>query len=243
MSNIPAGHVRGEVQIHDLNIVRPNPWNPNEMTPAMLESIKHGFTTDGWLVSQALLIWGIDDGGEERNMIIDGEHRWRGATELGMLQGPMVVLDGLSEPQAKALTVKLNQKRGDWNQEGLATLLQSIQYEVAGGITGIDMGFTDDEMMKLLATDSVDLAGLDPMAGDEATGDPGELRSPTLPSPSSEPPQQSGVRMVQLFLDDLTQPMFMEHIKQLAEKWGTKNVTDTTLEAVRRMVLEAEEVA
>ena len=38
--------------------------------------------------------------------------------------------------------------------------------------------------------------------------------------------------MVQLFLDDQTQPPFLADCQALAEKWDTKNVTDTVLKAI-----------
>lgn len=219
--------LRGEVKILPLNSVKPNSWNPNEMTPEMRESLKHGLCEDGWLVSQALLIWGSDENGDTQNIIIDGEHRFEVAVELGMKKGPMVLLDGISKVEAEKLTIKLNQKRGDWNLDALAKLLKEIAETTPDGLSAVDMGFTDEALMKLLA------------AAPEVAA-PGEGFDPgAAPPPSEDPagggggePTTSNVRMVQLFLDDKTHPAFLEKVKALAEKWGTKNVTDTTLKAI-----------
>ena len=42
----------------------------------------------------------------------------------------------------------------------------------------------------------------------------------------------SNVRMVQLFLNDETEPVFMEMLKQLGKRYGTGNITDTVFRAV-----------
>jgi hypothetical protein len=64
----------------------------------------------------------------------------------------------------------------------------------------------------------------------------------TLPEEADEPggedeadePLASGVRMVQLFLDESTIGEFQEACTKLAEEYATGNITDTVMEAVRR---------
>lgn len=163
-----SASVKGEVVLGRLHDVTPNGWNPNEMTPEMRASLKHGFEVDGWLASQALLVWRTDDAGNIQNLIIDGEHRWEVACELGMVEGPMVYLDGYSETAAQKLTIKLNQKRGDWDQTKLAILLRSFGEDVQG----IDLGFNDDELKRLTHIDQTEATDfLDKFtAGDGANG-------------------------------------------------------------------------
>jgi hypothetical protein len=228
----PSPRLRGEVRILPLDSVQPNSWNPNTMTPDMRASLRHGLVQDGWLVSQALLVWGADQYGEEKMLIIDGEHRWEEARALGMSDGPMVVLNGIGEADAKALTVKLNQKRGVWNEDALAKLLQEISAESRDGISGIDLGFADEQLMKLLAETPAELPA--PPPSDTSSGPSTEPQPRVEGEVTAPPPEESHVRMVQLFLDDVTQPVFMERIKKLSERYGTKNVTDTVMEAVRR---------
>jgi hypothetical protein len=223
-------NIRGEVVLRALSTVKPNGWNPNVMTDEMKASLVHGLQEDGWLASQALLVWGSDENGEPKNLIIDGEHRYHAAQETGMQHGPMVVLDGITEAEAKALTVKMNQKRGDWNMDSLAGLLKDIASSSEDGLSGVSLGFGEEELMKLLApteTPELDTAAPSgetekPPAGDEGT----PIQAPDAP------PETSSVKMVQLFLDDQTQPAFLESCQALAAKWDTKNVTDTVLKAI-----------
>jgi hypothetical protein len=219
--------VRGEVKILPLASVKANTWNPNVMTPEMKASLKHGLVEDGWIASQALLIWGTDEQGAEQNIIIDGEHRYVAAVELGLKKGPMVKLDLLTEAEAKALTVKLNQKRGDWNPDKLGELLKELAQTSETPLTGIDLGFSDEGLMKLLAVEPMELQTPTPDGEAPKTG-------PHAPQGANgqAPPPTSSARMVQLYLDDTTHPPFMEKCAALCEKWGTKNVTDCVLKAI-----------
>lgn len=138
----------GRVETIRLDAVRPNGWNPNRVPDHIMESIRHGFRVDGWIVSQALLVWGSDDVGVPRGVIIDGEHRWTAARDVGLVEGPAVVLHGLAEREAKGLTVKLNQKRGDWDAEGLRALLADVLSGSSMSVGGasLDLGFSVAEL-------------------------------------------------------------------------------------------------
>ena len=59
---------------------------------------------------------------------------------------------------------------------------------------------------------------------------------PGQAGPASPPQAQadSGVRMVQLYLDASTHPAFMADVKLVADTWGINNVTDTVREVVQR---------
>lgn len=210
----------GDVVRTPMGKVQPNGWNPNTMTEFMRASLKRGLETDGWLSSQALLIWGKDEKGKARNLIIDGEHRWLVAGELGFTEAPMVFLSGLTEAQAKALTVKMNQKRGTWNEDELATLIRGIQFDIGGTELALDLGLPFDQLMPMLAEPAINL-GLE----EEPARSP-EGATTGMPS--------SNTRMVQLFFDADQHGEFTEVVRQLAVKYGTKTVTDTTLEAIRR---------
>jgi Xaa-Pro aminopeptidase len=54
------------------------------------------------------------------------------------------------------------------------------------------------------------------------------------PSFDEDADVQSGVRMVQLFLDDSNIEEFQSACAKLAEAYQTLNITDTVLEAIRR---------
>lgn len=218
-----GARVVGDVVMEPLAKVKPNTWNPNEMTLSQMESMKHGFLTDGWLKSQALLVWRKDEKGKLRNVIIDGEHRWLTANALAMKEGPMVFLDGLTEAQAKKLTIKMDAKRGAFNQDKLGELLRQIQNEVdsATESLGRDLGLEDAHVMRLLAETSHDLPG----SKDAPEPPPGTVDMPAG--------KMEHVKMVQLFFDEKQHDEFMAIVTTLSKKHATKNVTDTVLEGLR----------
>lgn len=223
------GLVGDKVVVKPLDLVKPNTWNPNRMTAFERESLMTGLKKDGWLLSQALLIWGTDEKGREKNIIIDGEQRWTVAPSAGFAKGPMVFLHGLTEAQAKALTVKMDSKRGKFADEPLGLLLREIQFDLGADNVALDLGIQDDRLMLLLAEPDVVLPGTEP-----------------APAPSDGAPNGAGsglpastVRMVQLFLNPETHAEFSDLIRKLSAKYKTQNVSDTTLEAVRRAAASA----
>lgn len=142
-------------ELHPLKGIKPNRWNPNKMTQRELESTKAGLENDGWLISHSLLIWRTDDAGNERMVIIDGEHRYKCAKALKWKEAPMVFLDGLTEQDAKALTIKLFTRRGTPSEEPLSQLLQEM-FDPSDDLEAVamDLGFSDSELERLLGVNS-----------------------------------------------------------------------------------------
>lgn len=217
----PTIEVRGKVVLRNLDSVQPNSWNPNTMSDEMKESLLYGLKRDGWLASQGLLVWGTDEKGKRRNIIIDGEHRWLAANEGGLVKGPMMFLDGLSEIEAKALTIKMNQKRGDWNPELLAIVVKELDLDLKTDDLALDLGLGDDYVMELLAANPLDLTGVGgtkPTASDPA----GNMRSGS-----------SQVKQVQLFFDAKQKTEWDDLIDKLAKRHKTTNASDTVLAGLR----------
>lgn len=223
---LTGGKVVGAVESRALADVRPNDWNPNRMTPETYEALTYGLRNDGWLASQALLIWGTDDHGVVRNLIIDGEHRYRVAKDLGFVKGPMVFLSGVSEAKAKALTVAMNQKRGTFDEAELVELLQSIQFDVPD--LADNLGIQNDELMVLLQVSAQSLDLLDEPTTKPEGGAAEEEKSGGGTAPPAD------VRMVQLFFSGAMHAEFTQLVTELRKDYDTKTVTDTVLEAVRR---------
>lgn len=219
-----APQITGDVVLKPLSSVKPNSWNPNVMTEWEMDSLTHGFLTDGWLASHALLVWGRDDKGDWQGLIIDGEHRWTVANKLGMLEGPMVFLNGISEAQAKALTIKMGTKRGTFAPLPLAELIKSIQFDLGTDDMALDLGIPSDDLMKMLAEQPVLLPPPDnaPVMG--ASEIPIMTANPNLGT----------ARMVQLFFNEEQHKEFQEWLKALSKQYKTDNITETVLEALRR---------
>ncbi len=153
-------HIRGTVVVAPLKDVAPNYWNANEMDKATQRGLRHDLEHEGWLPSQALTVWRTDEKGRRMNLIIDGENRWRIATaDLGWTHGPMCFLDGLTEKDARALTLKLLYKRGKANEKIVAKELRagivmpSVDIEL---VLGID----SDLVARLTKTPALEGPGL-----------------------------------------------------------------------------------
>jgi hypothetical protein len=143
----PAARITGSMVLAPLNGVKPNNWNPNRMTEFQVASTRDGLMRDGWLAAYALLVWGTDEKGRERNIIIDGEHRWRIACELGFTEGPMVFLHGVTEKRAKEMTIELDNKRGRFDNVALRDLIVDIG--VDDGLA-FRLGFDDETFNALM---------------------------------------------------------------------------------------------
>jgi hypothetical protein len=143
-----GARVTGKVELAPIVDVLPNGWNPNRMTEFQIESSRDGFRRNGWLSSQPLLVWRTDERGKKRNLIIDGEHRWRIARDLGFELGPMVFLDGLTKKQAQELTIELDSKRGQFDDVALRDLVAQLD---GGAELAFRLGF-DDATFKDLMT-------------------------------------------------------------------------------------------
>ena len=103
--------------------VHPNKYNPNEMAPEKLQATitdieKYGFSG------------GIDvrphPDHQGHWIIIDGEHRWKALKALGSKTCPIINKDR-DEAEAKILTVRRNNERGEFNTVKLARLIVDLQ--------------------------------------------------------------------------------------------------------------------
>jgi len=144
----PGVRITGQVVVATLERVKPNSWNPNRMTEYQLESTREGLRREGWLAAYALLVWGTDEKGARKDIIIDGEHRWRCAREIGFVEGPMVFLDGVTERRAKEMTIEFDNKRGKFDEPTLRQLLADIGPDEG---LAFRLGF-DDETFAALTT-------------------------------------------------------------------------------------------
>lgn len=145
--------ITGEVRLAPIDSVKPNTWNPNRMTEFQVESTREGMKANGWIASYALLVWRTDEKGRKRNVIIDGEHRWRIATELGFTEGPMAFIDGISEKRAMEMTIEFDNKRGKFDTVALRDLLKHIGVEDEG--LAFRLGFDDSTFEALMKNEHV----------------------------------------------------------------------------------------
>lgn len=206
--------ILGTSRLRKLTGVKANPWNPNRMTDFQMESLKHGLIEDGWIAAQAMLVWGKDDQGKSRMIIIDGEHRWLAAVELGFDKVPMVVLDGLTETEAKALTIKLDSKRGQFDKKKLGTLVRELEVELPE--LGLSLGFEENYLESL-------------------------LHEPE-PVPAAAPvevvhSENAHTKTVPLYMSHEDYERFMHDAGALGKEWSS-NISDTVLRSIELALAE-----
>ncbi|MCW5982454.1 MAG: site-specific DNA-methyltransferase [Bryobacteraceae bacterium] len=116
----------------------------------------------------------------ENGVIIAGHARLEAARKLGMKEIPVIVLNGLTETQRRALVIADNQlaiQGAGWDEEMLRVELQALQED------GFDLdivGFSDEELEALLAEPEAEREGLTdedavPEEPEEAVTKPGDL--------------------------------------------------------------------
>lgn len=216
--------VIGKLEFRDPKQFKPNSWNPNSMSEHTRQSVLLDLRENGWLVAQAMTVWGKDDKGKARNLIIDAEHRHACALELGFDRVPVVVLDGLTAAQAKAWTLKLG-RRGEYKEPLLAALVNDLQSQLDVPDLGMELGLPDDRLLALLAYEPE----LEAVAGEEEEAPDQAQQQGKGRSASNH------VKMVQLFYDVTQHREFQAAVEQLGKRYGKNNISEALLEAVREL--------
>ena len=137
-----------------VDAVRPNDYNPNRQQAVnhglLIESIR----ADGW--TQPIVVRPPNADGV--HIIIDGEHRWKAAKEMGQETLPCVVLE-TDLAGCMAATVRHNRARGRHGVEAMAGLVLEMEREGMPdeGIAQ-SIGGTVEEVRRLKASEDLFLA-------------------------------------------------------------------------------------
>jgi hypothetical protein len=101
--------------------LHPNSWNPNRMDAFMYEKEMASMRAFGFV--DPITVRQLPDGSFE---ILDGEHRWRAAQDIGMKMVPIWNLGEVPDAIAKQLTIVLNETRGRADETKLSALLADL---------------------------------------------------------------------------------------------------------------------
>lgn len=147
---------------------------------------------------------------EGKYELIDGHLRQEELKAMGDQKVPVLVLDVTEEEAFKLLA----------SYDPISALAQTDQEKFSALLKKFDTNskplaslFSEVGQFKKKELD------LD-ISGDEDSEEPTAIANDTIN-------RESHVRMVQLFLNGETQPIFEEMARELAEKMGTTNLTDT----------------
>lgn len=130
-----------KVEEIDVDLLRPNPWNPNRMSGRMLNAARQSIETYGFVLP--CLVRPHPEGWE----IIDGEHRWKVATMVGRGTVPCVIAD-VDDETAKKLTILLGEVEGEPDPRKLGLLLAELE---ASEHFREGLPYTEGELDALLA--------------------------------------------------------------------------------------------
>ncbi|MCL2359855.1 MAG: ParB/RepB/Spo0J family partition protein [Candidatus Bathyarchaeota archaeon] len=106
-----------------LNQIRANPWNANFMDPQDQEALKQCMHQTGPEKTLPIVVRLMADGGYE---LVDGEHRWAIAKELGWTKISVIIREA-DDLQAKAFCVSYNKLRGRFDWFKLHDVIKSDQ--------------------------------------------------------------------------------------------------------------------
>jgi len=145
--------LRGETRTWPTHRLVPNPWNPNVQSEFMYGREKKSIQTFGFV--DPITVRSSCEGkmfADEQGplpQIIDGEHRHRAATDLGLREVLIHDLGDVSDAAAKALTEMFNALHGEPDKHRLARLLKDV-VEADPTLVPV-LPYDDDNLGELLA--------------------------------------------------------------------------------------------
>lgn len=145
--------------------LRANDWNPNRQSDHDFDLLLASMRTDGFTVPIIAL--------KDKNIIVDGEHRWRASRRLNeearaaglpepYLEVPVVFVD-MPESQAKVATLRHNRARGSEDIELAAQLLRDLEADGALDWAKNELLMDDVEVQRMLS----DVAAPEALASEE----------------------------------------------------------------------------
>jgi ParB-like chromosome segregation protein Spo0J len=149
-----------------VNLLVPNAYNPNQQSVTSFELLVKSIEEDGFTLP-VVVNSGVTDQ-HLRNMIIDGEHRWRAAQVLNMPEVPVVYKD-MSEADMRVSTIRHNKARGHHDSVLEAKVLQELAGSVDSAELKESLGLDDVELDVMLkkAGDYTDAAALSELSMNE----------------------------------------------------------------------------
>lgn len=115
--------------------IKPNTWNPKPENPPEMEKIKRSLEINGY--AQPILVRKVEDGYE----ILDGQHRYLAAKELGYEELYIYNAGEVNDEEAKAMTIWM-QTQVSFDDQLLAPLAMELKR------LDMELPYSDKEMIK-----------------------------------------------------------------------------------------------
>jgi ParB/RepB/Spo0J family partition protein len=149
---------RLNVEYVPVSSVQPNAYNPNRQSEHDFALLKRSMSEDGF--TQPVVAIRINEAHRQDAkfarysdgdvVIVDGEHRWRAAAELGLQEIPVVIVP-MSVEQMRIATLRHNRARGSEDYELTAAVLRDLQELGAIEWASESLQMTDLELDSLLS--------------------------------------------------------------------------------------------
>ncbi len=115
----------------DIDLIYKNPWNPNVESEFIFEKLKKNIQEYGF--NDPVLVTRRHNNSGQNYIIIDGEHRWKAAKELGFRK---IIVEEMIDLETKKpmhdfdiqfLTVQMNNTRGEDDTVKRGKILKALQ--------------------------------------------------------------------------------------------------------------------
>lgn len=129
------------VEYVPIETVKPNDYNPNRQDPKDFELLCRSMSEDGFTAPIVVQ--------RETREIVDGEHRWRAARQLGLAEIPVVFTDMTAE-QMRIATLRHNRAVGSEDGDLLGALFRDLRALGAVEWAQDALGIDDDALQRLI---------------------------------------------------------------------------------------------
>lgn len=156
---------------------------------------------------------------DENMVILAGHTRLKAAKNLGLSEVPVHKISNLTEEKKRAFRI-MDNKSADFSEWDRDLLTKEFDFLSNQGFDLSATGFEFEEIEKM-------------------TKDLVEFKEPTeviedIDDIGFDNLQASNIRMINIFLDTTTEPVFQNYINFLREKWNKNNLTETVFNCVKK---------
>jgi len=139
-------HPVSAVQWVPIESVHANNYNPNSVAPPEMSLLRRSIEEDGY--TQPIVVWETEDGYE----VVDGFHRWRIGSEIGLTHLPVAIINGDRTDRGDriASTIRHNRARGKHQVGAMSDIVQELaRRNWSDKKIGKNLGMEPDEVLRL----------------------------------------------------------------------------------------------
>jgi hypothetical protein len=130
-----------KIEYVGIDTIKPNSYNPNRQSKRDFELLCRSIEEDGF--TQPIIVH------RSSMMIVDGEHRWRAARDMGMPQVPVVFVD-MTDEQMRISTLRHNRARGSEDVDLGSQVLRDLRDLGALDWAQDSLMLSDNELERLI---------------------------------------------------------------------------------------------